>query len=94
MKSDKIAFDFVKSSNRLRELRKACGESHAVLANSIGVSEQLLKNYEQAAIHGSEGNHRVTTIAGMSINTLCLLADHFDVSADYLLGRTTREEVI
>ena len=31
---------------------------------------------------------RVKKIAGMSINNLCKLADHFGVSTDYLLGRT------
>jgi transcriptional regulator with XRE-family HTH domain len=88
MTAEKIAFDFIKCSSRIRSLRQAKGESHASLADSIGVSEQLLKNYEQAAIHGSEGGYRVTTVAGMSINTLCRLADHFGVTTDYLLGRT------
>lgn len=85
-----IKFPFVKCSERIRSLRDGKKESHATLGRAVGVSEQTLKNYEQAAIHGGQttGQDRVTKIAGMSINTLFQLADHFDVSTDYLLGRT------
>lgn len=87
---ESIKFPFVKCSERIRSLREEKKESHATLGQAVGVSEQTLKNYEQAAIHGGQttGQDRVTKIAGMSINTLFQLADHFDVSTDYLLGRT------
>ena len=93
--SDSIRFPFVECSERLRRLRENRKETYASLGQAIGVSEQTLKNYEQAAIHGgrSTGQDRVTKIAGMSINTLCLLADHFGVSTDYLLGLTEHPTV-
>lgn len=85
----KIRFDYVECSERLRSLRQSKHESHAELGKSIRVSEQTLKNYEQAAIWGeTTGRDRATKIAGMSINTLCQLADHYGVSTDYLLGRS------
>ena len=90
MTNSKISFDYVKCSTRIRSLRVDRKESHAKLGETVGVSEQTLKNYDQAAIYNgvSTGQDRVTKIAGMSINTLCSLADHFGVSTDYLLGRT------
>ncbi|MCR5575690.1 MAG: helix-turn-helix domain-containing protein [Oscillospiraceae bacterium] len=87
-KKKAIYFDFVKCSKRIRELRLSRSESHATLAAAVGTSEQLMKNYEQAALQDgiSTGQDRVKSIAGMNINTLCRLADHFGVSTDYLLG--------
>lgn len=83
--------DLVKCSQRIRDLRKEKRESHATLADAIFVSEQTMKNYEQAALakeESSTGTARVRAIAGMNINTLCQIADHFGVSTDYVLGRT------
>lgn len=90
MTDDRIKFDYVLCSSRIRELREAKKESHATLGNAVSINEQTLKNYEQAALYKgqSTGKDRVTKIAGMSINNLCKLADHFGVSTDYLLGRS------
>lgn len=90
MTDDRIKFDYVLCSERIRELREAKKESHATLGNAVSINEQTLKNYEQAALYKgqSTGKDRVTKIAGMNINNLCKLADHFGVSTDYLLGRT------
>ncbi len=94
-KKKEIRFDYVKCSKRIRELRKERDESHSTLGAAVGTSEQLMKNYEQAALQKgiSTGQDRVTSIAGMNINTLCRLADHFGVSTDYLLGRTDTRSV-
>ena len=80
--------DVYKSSVRLRELRNNRDISYAKLAEKVGVSAQVLKNYEAAALnHGvSTGKDKVNAIAGMSIKTLYRLANEFGVSADYLLG--------
>jgi len=90
MTDDRIKFDYVRCSETIRDLREAKKESHASLGNAVSISEQALKNYEQAALYKgqSTGKDRVTKIAGMNINNLCKLADHFGVSTDYLLGRS------
>lgn len=95
MTDDRIKFDYVRCSETIRDLREAKKESHATLGNAVSISEQTLKNYEQAALYKgqSTGKDRVTKIAGMNINNLCKLADHFGVSTDYLLGRTKIQTV-
>lgn len=82
--------DIVKCSKRLRDLRTQRGLSHAKLATKINVSEQVLKNYEQAYLNNGiatdSPSDKTKAIAGMSIKTLYQLARYFNVSADYLLG--------
>ena len=68
-------FDQEKFSNRLRKLRRDANISQSVLADFIGVSTNQISQMEK----GSK-----TT----SLSRLCLLCDYFNVSADYLLGRT------
>ena len=60
---------------RLREERKKHHETQTDLANLLGVSTNQISEME---------NGRKTT----SFDRLCILCDHFKVSADYLLGRT------
>lgn len=60
---------------RLKELRLEKGISQQILADSIGVSQQSINKYE---------NHAVEP----SIETLVLFADFFEVSVDYLIGRS------
>jgi len=60
---------------RLRELRMARGLTQQSLADALGVGQTTITNYET--------NTREPDNA-----TLQKLADFFDVSADYLLGRT------
>ena len=85
---DKI--DIYESSKRLRDLRTSRKISHEKLATDIGVSKQLLKNYEQAFLNSGiptgAKSDKTEAIAGMSISTLYKLAKYFNVSADYLLG--------
>lgn len=85
---DKI--DIFESSRRLRDLRTSSKISHEKLATDIGVSKQLLKNYEQAFLNSGiptgAKSDKTEAIAGMSISTLYKLAKYFNVSADYLLG--------
>ena len=60
---------------RLRELRNDQSVSQMQLANALGLT--------QNAIGMMERGHRGTTI-----DKLVLLAEHFHVSTDYLLGIT------
>lgn len=82
--------DIYESSKRLRDLRTSRKISHEKLATDIGVSKQLLKNYEQAFLNSGiptgAKSDKTEAIAGMSISTLYKLAKYFNVSADYLLG--------
>lgn len=59
----------------LKKLRQQKGISQQVLADFIMVSQQSVNKYE---------NHNVEP----DINTLIKIADYFDVSVDYLIGRT------
>jgi len=60
--------------DRLKELRKSKGVTQKAVAEYIGILEQAYQKYEYGK---HEPNHE-TTIK---------LADFFDVSVDYLLGR-------
>lgn len=88
MESDKIKFNHVEGSKRLRVLRKAKSVSYDTLAKDTGINKQSLKNYERAGEGGTEFSTRGDAFAGMSVNNLVTLAKYFDVSTDYLLGLT------
>lgn len=60
---------------RLRELRKDKKVSQTVLANNIGVALKQVQRYEA-------GENDPT------LSVLVALADFFDVSLDYLCGRS------
>jgi len=62
----------------LKHLRKSHGISQKQLAAAVGVSQQSINKYE---------NHNIEP----DIATLKRIADHFQVSVDYLIGRETRE---
>ena len=68
-------------SNRLKELRKDKGVTQKVVAKHIGIIDQAYQKYEYGK---HEPNHE-TTIK---------LADFFNCSVDYLLGRTDIKEVL
>lgn len=70
-------FDF---SNKLKELRKSHNITQKQLAQEIGASERGIQNYEL-------GN-RIPTC-----EILIALANYFNVSIDYLVGRTDNPEV-
>ena len=62
---------------RLRILRNEKGETQAQVAAQIGIAERHYQRFE----------------AGVNLpgfENLCALADHFDVSLDYLAGRTEK----
>jgi methanogenic corrinoid protein MtbC1 len=62
-------------ATRLRELRAAASLRQKDLADALGVAQTTIANYEQGARFPDETNLR-------------RIADHFDVSLDYLMGRT------
>lgn len=64
---------------RLKELRKSKGISQQQLADVILVSQQSVNKYE---------NHNVEP----DIETLIKIAEFFEVSVDYLIGRTNVKE--
>ena len=65
----------------LKALRVNKGISQLQLANIIMVSQQSVNKYE---------NHNVEP----DIETLIKIADYFEVSIDYLVGRTEIQEVV
>jgi methanogenic corrinoid protein MtbC1 len=62
-------------ATRLRELRVEAQLRQKDLADALGVAQTTIANYEQGARFPDETNLR-------------RIADHFNVSLDYLLGRT------
>lgn len=62
-------------SVRLKTLRNESKVSSSSLASSVGVSRPAISQFENAA-------------NAPSIDTLIALADYFDVSIDYLVGRS------
>ena len=63
----------------LKKLRTEKGVSQQQLASVIGISQQSVNKYE---------NHNIEP----DIFTLCALADYFDTSIDYLVGRVEEED--
>lgn len=61
--------------NRLRFLRNEKGESLEKIAKYLNVTMQTISNYE-------------TEKRDMTPDTILKLADYFEVSVDYLLGKT------
>lgn len=70
-------FDF---GNQLKTLRKSKGITQKQLASAIGASERGIQQYEL-------GERKPT------YDMLIALADHFNVSIDYLTGRTDNPEI-
>lgn len=63
---------------QLNKLRKLKGVSQKQLANELGdINQQTISHYE-------------TGIREPNIQTLIKLADYFDVSIDYLVGRSDK----
>ncbi len=60
---------------RLKELRKARGISQLKLAMDLSLNQNSISRYE-------------TGMREADYTTLIRIADYFDVSIDYLLGRT------
>lgn len=62
-------------SERLKELRKSKNLTQKQLAQFIGTSERGIQNYE-------------TGVRKPTFDILIILADYFNVSVDFLIGRT------
>ena len=67
-------------SQRLISLRKANNLSTRALATEIGISQQAISQFEKEATYPH-------------CNTLTALADYFDVSLDYLVGRSDNPKI-
>lgn len=65
--------------NNLKQLRKTKGISQQQLADVIGVSQQSINKYE---------NHNVEP----DIRTLISIAEYFDTSVDFLVGKGEAEK--
>ena len=63
-----------KFQERLIALRKTAGISQTELGEIVGLAQRTISNYENKE-------------SEPSIETLIKLADYFDVSVDYLIGR-------
>lgn len=61
--------------DRLRKLREREGKSRIVLSQLCGLPDGAVRKYERRE-------------AKPNIDSLVAIADHFNVSTDYLLGRT------
>ncbi|MFR7474055.1 MAG: helix-turn-helix domain-containing protein [Christensenellales bacterium] len=62
-------------SNRLSVLRQERSLSRSSLGTTVGVSDEAIRLMEKAK-------------RSPSFEVLCTLADYFDVSLDYLVGRS------
>lgn len=65
---------------RLKQLRKKRGISQLRLAMELGMSQNTVSRYENGEREADD-------------RTLILIADYFNVSIDYLLGRTENPTV-
>lgn len=66
---------------RLRELRRKRGISQLKLAMDLSTNQNTISRYETGE---READYK----------TLIMLADYFDVSIDYLLGRTDNPKTL
>ena len=67
-------------SERIKELRRKHGMTQVALGKIIGVTRDSIYTYEKG-------------INYPEVRNLIILADHFDVSIDYLVGRTDNPEI-
>ena len=67
------------TAKRLQELRKSVNVPQKKLADTLGISQSALNRYEH--------NQQI-----ISDEVLLLYADYFDVSLDYICGRTDKPE--
>lgn len=65
---------------RLKEIRESKKISQLKLANAIGVGRTTITNYE-------------TGVSSPDIDTIIKIAQYFDCSVDYLLGRNYYEKL-
>lgn len=83
--------DISKTSKRLKELREEKGLTHKALAANLyfdfdfTISDKQLMYIEKGI---DEFHAKSNAVAGMATKTLYVLAQYYNVSADYLLGFT------
>ena len=65
---------------RLKELRQNKGVTQKAVSNDVGITDRAYYDFERGK-------------SKPAFDTLRALADYFDVSTDYLLGRTDKPEV-
>ena len=65
---------------RLRDLRDDKDLTQAAVADLLGIHQTVYSRYERGA-------------QNIPLEHLLRLADYYDVSTDYILGRTNRPEV-
>lgn len=65
---------------RLKALRLAKAPTQKAIADAVGITEVSYQRYEYGSVRPS-------------LDTLIALADYFDVSIDYLVGRTDNPKV-
>lgn len=70
-----ISYTLVLMKERLREIRLASGKTAKEVATALGMTLGAYAHYEQG-------------VREPSIDTLRKLCDYFDVSADFLIGRS------
>lgn len=66
--------------NNLKELRKQANKTQTEIAKQLHISQSNYGKYELDQLEPS-------------IETLCNLADYYNVSLDYLVGRTHKNEL-
>lgn len=69
-----------KFSERIKALRREHGMTQTALGEIIGVKPDSIYTYEKGLNYPE-------------VRNLIILADYFDVSTDYLLGRTDNPEI-
>jgi len=62
-------------SDRVKELRKKSGKKQVDIAAYVGVNPRIFRHYEAAQLEPN-------------IERINKIADYFEVSVDYLFGRT------
>lgn len=67
-----------KCGNRIMEIRVENRLSQEEFSKRVGITRNTLSNYERG-------------VRSADITTLCAICDEFDVSIDYLLGRTNEK---
>lgn len=68
-------------SNRLKALRQQHSVTQVTLAAAIGLSKQTINDLEHARINPS-------------VASLIALADYFNVSLDYIVGRSDNPDLL
>ncbi len=85
-----------KLKNRLKELRKKAGLTQETLVEAINIKYADRYNDGDGSDIIGQGTIKLYEAkggkcSGMSIDTLCLLADFYDVSVEYILGLSDLE---